>query len=404
MFVCGFWTLNFFLQYAYSHKSKRILFWFMLTATILYFAHFVVFNHLHNLIPITDTLYTFATLSVYPIFFLYIISLTDRLKPYYYFILLPGGIIALMVGLCYAIIPEELMKEYLMACHYESCPLPNHDYCNWGLWSHKIMKPIIVLEIIPILFSGFKKLAEFKIKVEQFYSNTEHKDLNEVKVLLILFVITSCLSVTADLIGRAYFVGTVLLVALPTVSFGIMLFAIGHYGNIQRFTIDDLEKEMSICEASETPESEVAKQESTHSETTEGEIITGKACNQETETDFRYTLKEKIDKVMAEEELFLKPDLKLSHLAAHLNTNRTYIYEALKLESISNQPLSFPDYVNKFRIAYALKLLKERNYESIESVIYESGFISKTTFYKNFKKFTGETPSMYLQRLKREMK
>ena len=58
--------------------------------------------------------------------------------------------------------------------------------------------------------------------------------------------------------------------------------------------------------------------------------------------------------------------------------------------------LGNPDYVNCFRIAYSIKVFQEGHYDGIESVIYESGFVSKTTFYKNFKKFTGKTPSQYL--------
>lgn len=409
MFVCGFWALNLLLQYSYSHQSKHILFWFMLTATILYFAHFVVFNHLYNLIPLTDTLYTFATLSVYPIFFLYILSLTCKVKRHYYLILLPSIVIASVVGMCYLLIPRDMLGDFLLACHYETYPLPEHIYCRLGLWSHKIMKPIIILEIIPILYVGFKKLSDFKGKVRQYYSNTEHRDLHEVKILLILFVVTSCFSVAADLIGRAYFVGSILLISLPTISFGILLFAIGHYGNIQQFTIDDLKAEEEtevIIEAAEKVEVEKAEVKKTETAVKEvhpsapNESTNAPTVNDLDNHTYRTTLKQQIDRIMENEELFLQPDLKLSDLAIRLHTNRTYIYEALKTETGEGQTLSFPDYVNRFRIAYCLKLFHEGNYEGIESVIYVSGFISRTTFYKNFKKFTGKTPSQYLEAIK----
>lgn len=48
--------------------EKRIMFWFMLTATMLYFGYFCYFNQYVSVIPFTDTLYSFANLAVYPIY------------------------------------------------------------------------------------------------------------------------------------------------------------------------------------------------------------------------------------------------------------------------------------------------------------------------------------------------
>ena len=120
MFVCAFWSIVLLLQTSrQSHRSKKILKYFMLTATCLYFGHFVVFNHLHSLIPITDTLYTCATLSVYPIYYIYIVSLTDKLRPRQYLILLPGILIGAVIGICYLLMNEEILGQFIQSCLYE---------------------------------------------------------------------------------------------------------------------------------------------------------------------------------------------------------------------------------------------------------------------------------------------
>ena len=111
---------------------------------------------------------------------------------------------------------------------------------------------------------------------------------------------------------------------------------------------------------------------------------------------------EEIDRLMNEEKLFLQTDLKLSDLASLLNTNRTYVYEALKNAGYESA-MSFSDNVNRYRIRYSQELLRNNEgNKSVETLAYESGFASKATFYKNFKKFVGKTPSQYMKEQKRE--
>ena len=74
------------------------------------------------------------------------------------------------------------------------------------------------------------------------------------------------------------------------------------------------------------------------------------------------------------------------------SSNRTYVHEALKQSDNRNEPLSFPDYMNRCRIAYCIELLQKSDDMKIETPAYESGFVSKATFYKNFKRFTGLPP------------
>lgn len=379
MFVCGFWTLTFLGQYKSAHVSKKVIFWFMLTATLLYFAHFVVFNHIYSLIPLTDTIYTFATLSVYPIFFLYIIALTGELKLFHFLILLPGILFSGIIGVCYLQIPNDLMQNFLLVCHYDidSTLTLTAEQCS--ISAHHLMKPIIVMEVIPVLFLGFKRINQFKKRVEQSFSNTEHKNLSGVKILLIVFIITSFLSVIADLTGRAFFVGNCFLVSLPTISFGIVLYIIGYIIDHQRFTIEDVKEEEQIV----IPEKE-----------NNSVNLTDNTAHKD-----REELRNAINKLMIDKQLFLKPELKISDVAAELNTNRTYVYEALKLNNDAQVTTSFTDYVNEFRIIYFLNLLKQKRDMNIETLAYESGFLSKASFYKNFKKFTGQTPSSYLKDL-----
>lgn len=62
-------------------------------------------------------------------------------------------------------------------------------------------------------------------------------------------------------------------------------------------------------------------------------------------------LKDKIIKIVDQEQLFLRPNLKIDDLAKCLNTNRNYIYNAINVEL----GVSFSEFINQKRIDYAVR-------------------------------------------------
>lgn len=60
---------------------------------------------------------------------------------------------------------------------------------------------------------------------------------------------------------------------------------------------------------------------------------------------------------------------------------------------------TFTQFVNEYRLAHAAKLLHEKQV-SITEVCFESGFNNFSHFNKQFKKFTGKSPSQYRNELK----
>lgn len=101
-----------------------------------------------------------------------------------------------------------------------------------------------------------------------------------------------------------------------------------------------------------------------------------------------------LERLMDEEELYLRPDLTLTDLAQALGTNRTYVSNYLS--QMLHQ--TFYDYINQLRIERMSKpLLREHPEYKLEYVATRSGFASMSTFRRAFVRFTGQTPGQFSQ-------
>jgi len=105
-------------------------------------------------------------------------------------------------------------------------------------------------------------------------------------------------------------------------------------------------------------------------------------------------LKQRLHDIMSNEALFKVPGLTLSDLAEKLETNKTYLSQA-----INSEYGNFNEYLNRFRVIEACRLIQNGLDPrlSIDHLYSEVGFSSRSSFYEAFKKFTGVSPSRFRQ-------
>jgi len=110
------------------------------------------------------------------------------------------------------------------------------------------------------------------------------------------------------------------------------------------------------------------------------------------------TLIGRIEHAMRNDNLFLQPELSLVSLCEQVGTNRTYASKAIKDATGCN----FSDYVNRFRLEYALEMMKQlpKDQIVIQNIAVQCGCGSIQTFYRYFKLFYNETPTQWLERNK----
>jgi AraC-like DNA-binding protein len=104
-------------------------------------------------------------------------------------------------------------------------------------------------------------------------------------------------------------------------------------------------------------------------------------------------LKSKLQTLMEVEKIYLEPSLTLTDLARRIGVNSTVLSYAINNGFDKN----FNDFVNEYRISEVKEKLKNADDSTLLGIAFDSGFNSKATFNRAFKKFTGVSPKKYTE-------
>lgn len=99
----------------------------------------------------------------------------------------------------------------------------------------------------------------------------------------------------------------------------------------------------------------------------------------------------RLDSYMKTNRAWRNPDLSLNTLASELFTNRTTLGQALHEHGYEN----YTYYINKLRIDDFLQQIESGESENYQEAFFCVGFRSRNTALRNFRQFTGMTPSEY---------
>jgi len=106
-------------------------------------------------------------------------------------------------------------------------------------------------------------------------------------------------------------------------------------------------------------------------------------------------LKMRLLTVMSEERPYLDPSLTLTDLTRAVGVNTTVLSHLINKGFDKN----FNDFINEHRINEVKSKLRAADDETVLAIAFDSGFNSKATFNRAFKKFTGMTPREYQVKL-----
>ena len=367
MFVCGVLALQlvFSLGRRFEPSKAWLLLW-AVTATVLYACHFVYFRHITQLLPLTDSAYVLCNMTVYPEFLVYLYVLTDERKPgmrlrlaalaYLSLALLGSGAVTAL----YAMMPVDDRQLFISHYLYQADRSLLTGLPLAQAYVHDACKAVFVVGVLATVVIGGKRLKRYNLLVDQLYADTEDRSLRGMTTLLVWFLVTAALSLLANALGRQWFVQEAIQglswLSLTSVVFSVMLCGIGLMGLQRQFSIADIAVDNAPVEPLDSRNDGL-------------QIVAA---------DFVA--------LMDGQQLYLQPDLRLDTVVKMMNTNRTYLSQALSLQ----MGVTFTEYVNRRRIAHACRLMAQQPALRRLDVATACGYSSLVTFWRNYKKYAGE--------------
>ena len=371
------------LFFTFKRTSAKIMAFYML----IVFIQYLLFINVNTIqFPFFSKLLYYAiiplSLSSHPLIFLYVKYLTKEnfqltIKSIIHFI--PSIILfAIVFVMLLSMDPEEKATLFsgLNLENAENSPILN---------VYALSTIVLFLQILIYAIIMFRLLYKHEDNIEQLYSTKNKVSLNWLKVFVFVY--------------SAYYVFEFILFVFKGVSISetvyfslisLHVFFVGFMAFKQREIY--IKNRNQIANNSEVIEL-TENSPFSHTSKLEQHEFNREDSMSKMNSEEKKAILDQLETLMIEEQLFLDPNLSLYDLSQRLQINKNYISHVLN----ELPGMNFYNFINQYRIESAKKLLSDPNVKdfSIEGIAQDSGFKSKSVFYKVFKQFVNETPSNY---------
>lgn len=276
-----------------------------------------------------------------------------------------GAIVAVLI----AVLPNDVRFKLFMEGQYVE-----------GLLSTSVVVLFFLLIMwwLPqstyYLFRIYRQLSSYRVRLKNLFASNEGRELSWLAWLVLIIGgvwIMGFASVISDNFFNFRFVNG----AYWAVAWFLMVWSLAVWGLRQRpgFEGRYLESDSELEVIEETSAPNVQKYQRSALGADQAERIAGK-----------------IERAMTIDRLYLDSNLTLQKLSKHLGASPNFVSQTLN-ETIGE---SFFDFVNRWRIEAAKpKIISED--ATVLAIALSVGFNARSSFYKAFKRETGQTPRSY---------
>lgn len=222
---------------------------------------------------------------------------------------------------------------------------------------------------IVLTLNLFKK---HNINIFNNYSSTDNVDLGWLRKLVVVFGIVWTALIIITVIHHVFNLFSMIFCTDSLfLTLSVFVILIGYFGLKQKYIFEnEIEQEQPL------PTEEKMK-------------YSGSTLKDDEATKYS----EQLTAYMLKEKPYLNPDLTLTELAMEINISTHYLSQIINEQFKQN----FFEYINQFRVEEVKSRISNPTFEnySLLGIALDSGFNSKSSFNRIFKKFTNQTPSQF---------
>lgn len=327
VYVTFFWSITLNTDARKYSNPRLFLGKFMLFAFVVYLSHFLFFTPLPEIYFFIDPFYQYASLLVFPLYYIYFRLLTIdnkfSLKLHYPYLIAPT-LLFLLHSFGILITPTEEFKSWTYSHDYQS----NSFGIRYLNIIHLLIRICFLVQVIATIIGNYLLIKKHGDKAKQYYSDLEESSTVKVRILNYSMIVTGLASIILGALGRNFFSNQITGIAIATIVFSIMLYIIGWLGDKQKALNPSFEL---APECEKTPEFE--------------ELSVGA----------QKIILDKLLILFNEQKVFLDSKLTIQEIAQSVCTNRTYI------STIINQNFNqnFCTFVNNYRVEELNEVIKK---------------------------------------------
>ncbi|MEG1660153.1 MAG: AraC family transcriptional regulator [Bacteroides sp.] len=337
-----------------------------------------------------DIVDSFGTMLIIPTMHLYFRStiLEKRFTWREYIWFAPALVVGIGVSITYMLMDKNEMQGFIQTVLIDR--ERNSDYTNTiyrvnRLIGYRIYHLMTLIQIAGVAVFAVRGVREYRRRLHEFYSDADDKIINSDNKTLRWCVLTIPLALALIVPNIRFWGEHPVWASLLFVIWAVVYFALFYISVQKRYRVDsfvqDLQQadldEKNYCVAVESEELDAGSPE---------------MIDRQISPELYQRLVIQFIKLIDEEKVYLKRDLRLDEVASMMYTNRAYVSKVIK----ERYRCSFSGYINRKRIDFSMQLMRSDPTMTQDKIAEQAGFINAQSYSRTFKKMIGIPPKEWL--------
>jgi AraC-like DNA-binding protein len=344
---------------------NRILSFIILIPSLNFLNNALILSGAIHRLPYLSFIIQIITPVIPVLIYIYVqLFLGNKIKLNTYLSILTGLLFVFILAITfnYALMDISSRNNYMYALVSNKYPVDLFIYTA-------LFYTVLIAYLFVIGFQVYK----YKRSVDQSLSNYDPIHLTYIiRLVQILFIVSATLLVFYLTLPMYYVDYLLLPIAVSIVYFFIFYFSFHYNAVFTKYSYNRFYKEERMIQEELIPEVKLFR-------------------NVFIKCEKHDKIIELLNKAIEKDKLFINPELTLKLLSEKFDYPSYLVSQAINL----HYNKSFFDVINESRVREAQQRLKNlSSTHTIESVAFEVGFNSRASFYRAYKKFTGETPKL----------